>query len=43
MAIHTTRGLDQEWVKLIAEAKKLGLSIDDIKKFLHYSSSRRAN
>ncbi|NEW04294.1 DNA-binding anti-repressor SinI [Bacillus megaterium] len=26
--------LNQEWVKLIKEAKKLGLTIEEIKKFL---------
>ncbi|MEH6853937.1 anti-repressor SinI family protein [Priestia megaterium] len=26
--------LDQEWVKLIREAKELGISVQDIKEFL---------
>ncbi|WP_313799965.1 anti-repressor SinI family protein [Cytobacillus sp.] len=26
--------LDQEWVKLILEAKRLGLSIEEVKNFL---------
>lgn len=27
-------GLDQDWVKLISEAKELGLSIQDVEEFL---------
>lgn len=27
--------LDQEWIELMMEAKKLGLSFDEIKQFLH--------
>ncbi|MGG0554901.1 anti-repressor SinI family protein [Priestia aryabhattai] len=27
-------GLDQEWVKLIREAKELGISVRDVKEFL---------
>ncbi|QNF26207.1 MULTISPECIES: anti-repressor SinI family protein [Metabacillus] len=28
--------LDQEWIELMMEAKKLGLSFDEIKQFLHH-------
>nr|WP_279325956.1 anti-repressor SinI family protein [Bacillus sp. FJAT-47783] len=31
----TYERLDQEWVRLIKEAKELGLTIEDIQHFLH--------
>ncbi len=36
-----TNHLDREWVQLIAEAKKLGLSINDIQKFLKDKSETK--
>lgn len=36
-----TNHLDREWVQLIAEAKKLGLSIKDIQKFLKDKSKTK--
>ncbi|MCM3766722.1 anti-repressor SinI family protein [Neobacillus niacini] len=32
--------LDQEWIKLIIEAKQLGLTIEEIKEFLTQNSNR---
>ncbi|TWD98881.1 antagonist of SinR [Neobacillus bataviensis] len=33
-ALTAEKKLDQEWLKLINEAKNLGLSIDEIREFL---------
>jgi DNA-binding transcriptional regulator YhcF (GntR family) len=33
-ALTTEKELDQEWLKLINEAKNLGLSVDEIREFL---------
>jgi len=27
--------MDQEWVKLLAEAKKLGITLEEVEAFLH--------
>ena len=32
--------LDKEWMKLILEAKQLGLTIEEIKEFLERESNR---
>lgn len=34
------RMLDKEWMKLILEAKQLGLTIEEIKEFLERESNR---
>ncbi|MEH7095823.1 anti-repressor SinI family protein [Neobacillus vireti] len=34
MAVLTAEETDKEWLDLIVEAKKLGLSIEEIKEFL---------
>jgi DNA-binding transcriptional MerR regulator len=36
-ALTTEKDLDTEWLELINEAKKLGLSIDEIRNFLKRS------
>ncbi|WP_010678093.1 anti-repressor SinI family protein [Bacillus timonensis] len=33
--IKNTMSLDPEWIKLLIEAKNLGLSIDDVQAFFH--------
>ncbi|MCT1904344.1 anti-repressor SinI family protein [Oceanobacillus sojae] len=32
--------LDQEWITLIKEAKKLGLSLDEVRQFLNHIRER---
>lgn len=34
-----TAGLDSEWMRLILEAKKLGIELEEIRKFLHNKSN----
>ncbi|TKD70666.1 anti-repressor SinI family protein [Pseudalkalibacillus hwajinpoensis] len=38
MGVHTKQKLDQDWVELIKEAKKLGLTIEEVYAFLHKES-----
>ena len=35
--------IDQHWLTLILEAKKLGLTIDDIKNFLKSKTNQNSN
>ncbi len=37
--LQNTEQFDKEWLELIQEAKKLGLSFDEIKTFLQQASS----
>lgn len=32
--------LDQQWLSLILEAKKIGLSVEEIRNFLHSKSTK---
>lgn len=34
--------LDQQWLTLILEAKKIGLSVEKIRKFLHSKSTEES-
>ncbi len=34
MGVHTEENLDEEWIKLMKEAKDLGIKISEIKAFL---------
>ncbi|MFK3960889.1 anti-repressor SinI family protein [Guptibacillus hwajinpoensis] len=34
MGVHTEEDLDEEWIKLMKEAKELGIKISEIKAFL---------
>ncbi|MDQ0155559.1 antagonist of SinR [Robertmurraya andreesenii] len=36
-------GLDTEWVKLILEAKRLGISKEEIREFLNSNSYKQAS
>jgi len=31
--------LDQEWINLIAKARELGMTVDEIKEFLHKTTN----
>ncbi|MEH7224588.1 anti-repressor SinI family protein [Bacillus sp. JJ1566] len=33
--MNNTTGLDPEWIKLMIEAKNLGLTVDDVQAFFH--------
>ena len=34
MGVHTQENLDEDWIKLMKEAKELGIEISEIKEFL---------
>ncbi|MFS0822728.1 anti-repressor SinI family protein [Bacillus sp. 1P02SD] len=35
MILNKTMNLDPEWIKLLIEAKKLGLTIEEVQAFFH--------
>lgn len=38
MGVHTKEKLDEDWIELIKEAKKLGLTVEEVHAFLQEES-----